>query len=258
MHGKTPIPFPAEITPKVYLQNCKRRFGNRNPTRITNPVWDWMIRTEYDPYPVRIQLGLEANSDHPGNPDFCFQRFGMTRTEMPDGRVIFIAGEHEDAYDPDFCIYNDVIVTRGYTSTRSDDAGYVEYDPGAVDNSAAIIEYYAYPRHTFRPTDFHTATLVGDQIYIVGSIGYVGERKPSRTPIYRLCTRSYRIERVQPLGQVPGWISKHRAKLANDGRTISISKGETLIESDQGQAFKQNQRTYLFDTATFRWRVQSG
>lgn len=31
-------------------------------------------------------------------------------TILEDGRALFIAGEHEDSYDPDFCIYNDLIV----------------------------------------------------------------------------------------------------------------------------------------------------
>jgi hypothetical protein len=31
-------------------------------------------------------------------------------TLLPDGRAIQIGGEHEDYYDPDFCIYNDVFV----------------------------------------------------------------------------------------------------------------------------------------------------
>jgi len=43
-------------------------------------------------------------------PAWCFERFGKSETTLPEGRVVHIAGEHEDHYDPDFYIYNDVIV----------------------------------------------------------------------------------------------------------------------------------------------------
>jgi len=28
------------------------------------------------------------------------------RNQLPDGRLVSVGGEHEDYYDPDFCIYN--------------------------------------------------------------------------------------------------------------------------------------------------------
>ena len=48
--------------------------------------------------------------DWPFGPVWCFNRFGGTVTKLPDGCFVHIGGEHEDFYDPDFCIYNDVIV----------------------------------------------------------------------------------------------------------------------------------------------------
>ena len=45
-------------------------------------------------------------------PVWCFSRFGTSLTELPDGRFVQIGGEHEDFYDPDFCIYNDVTVQK--------------------------------------------------------------------------------------------------------------------------------------------------
>ena len=38
---------------------------------------------------------------------------GAAQVEMADGPIITIAAEHEDCYDPDFCIYNDVVVEQG-------------------------------------------------------------------------------------------------------------------------------------------------
>jgi hypothetical protein len=43
-------------------------------------------------------------------PVFCFRRFGRTETKLPNGRIVYIGGEHEDIYDPDLNIYNDVVV----------------------------------------------------------------------------------------------------------------------------------------------------
>ncbi len=41
---------------------------------------------------------------------WCFERLGQSVTVLPEGRRVFIAGEHEDNYDPDFHIYNDVAI----------------------------------------------------------------------------------------------------------------------------------------------------
>ena len=76
-------------------------------------------------------------------------RFGQTLTRLPDGTVVEIGGEHEDSYDRDFCIYNDVFVHGS-------------------DGSIAIL---GYPEATFPPTDFHTATYIGNWIYIIGGHG---------------------------------------------------------------------------------------
>jgi hypothetical protein len=77
--------------------------------------------------------------------------------ELPPGRVIEIPGEHEGFYDTNFCIFNDVIVHRGDGS----------------------FDIYGCPLDIFPPTDFHTATLVGNSIYIIGSLGYRGARRYS-------------------------------------------------------------------------------
>ena len=75
-----------------------------------------------------------------------------------------VAGEHEDGYDPDFCIYNDVI----------------------VHHPDGRLEIIGYPESLFPPTDFHTATLVGDRIIVIGSLGYQGSRVYGTTPVFAL------------------------------------------------------------------------
>ena len=64
-----------------------------------------------------------AYRDSVPGPYWSWDRFGRTSTTLPDGRIVHIAGEHEDYYDNDFCIYNDVVVEHqmvdsNFISTR--------------------------------------------------------------------------------------------------------------------------------------------
>jgi hypothetical protein len=106
----------------------------------------------------------------------------------PDGRVVYIAGEHEDYYDPDFYIYNDVVVIDR-------------------DGSIAI---NGYSRDVFPPTDFHSGTLVGGAIFIIGSLGYQHQRVVGSTPVFRLDIDTMIIGPVATTGEAH-WIG-------NDGR----------------------------------------
>src|SRR5262249_3800363 len=153
-------------------------------------------------------------------PIWCAQRFGQSLTFLPDGRVVQIGGEHEDWYDPDFCIYNDVFVH-------------------GADGSVTI---HGYPEEAFPPTDFHTATLDGDHIYIIGSLGYQGTRRFGETPIYRLDVNTFRMEQLAATGEAPGWISRHRAILIS-AHEIQISGGKTgrLVEG-QGDYVENKDR----------------
>ncbi len=65
-------------------------------------------------------------------------------------RLVQIAGKHEDFYDPDFYIDNDVI----------------------VHDTKGKFKIYSYPEEVFSPTDSHSATFPDRFIYIIGSIGY--------------------------------------------------------------------------------------
>lgn len=64
-----------------------------------------LFDNEEDPFKDESLEDME-NPDWPFSPVRCFQRFGSTVTVLPDGRLVHIGGEHEDEYDPDFCIYN--------------------------------------------------------------------------------------------------------------------------------------------------------
>lgn len=135
----------------TYLAGRSPRFGTGNPSRMDLPFWHHMVRTGETAYAARQQF--DPGTDD-GGPVWCFHRFGPTRTRLPDGRVVCVGGEHEDYYDPDFCIYNDVVVAH----------------------PDGRIEIFGYPKDVFPPTDFHTATLCDDRVILLGGLGYAGER----------------------------------------------------------------------------------
>jgi hypothetical protein len=200
---------PPEITRELYLEWRTPRVGTSNPELMTNPVWSWLAReTELSGY--QANQAFDGPSSFGGRPAWCCARFGQSRTELGDGRVVRIAGEHEDYYDPDFYIYNDVIVD-------------------APDGSVAL---YGYPHEVFEPTDFHSATPVGDELFVIGSLGYAGKRRAGETPIVRLDTRTFAIRPVAAEGTPPGWIHKHDATLSADGSAIVVSGG--LLDAEHG------------------------
>ena len=92
-----------------------------NPTKIDRPYWKYMIARGRWAYSTRRKYDMIARKGAWLNhPIYCFDRFGRTETRLPDGRLVYIAGEHEDFYDPDFCIYNDVVVVHGYGDKKTE------------------------------------------------------------------------------------------------------------------------------------------
>ena len=232
-----------EISREQFEEQWRPRFGTANPERMTCPLWEWMILGKeapdpeevegealpgFHPYEVREHFDISNDCDSGYRPVWTFKRLGMSRTELPDGTVIRIGGEYDDFYDPDFHIYNDVIVFR-------------------PDGS---LEFYGYPRDVFPPTDFHSATLVGDRIIVIGRLGYQGEREFGHTPVYALHLSEMRFEPLETRGEMPGWISHHRATL--DGSAITVSGGD-LNEMREAEVIRKNFDTFTLDLTTGRW-----
>ena len=215
-----------------YQMHKSPRFGNRNPERMDVAFWRDMIRTGGNAYSARSHFGDEEAFTHPGAV-WCFDRFGSSLTQLEDGRFVQIGGEHEDYYDPDFFIYNDVVIHDG----KGD------------------FEIYGYPRDVFLPTDFHSATLCGDSIYVVGCLGYPEQRQQGFTPVYRLTLESWQIEAVKTSGEMPGWIHKHRARYDAARNTICIASGEIHIIGDKEEQnlIPTNDRFEL-DLTSLKWR----
>jgi ankyrin repeat protein len=230
-------PEPDEALVGVSLSDFQkgysRRFGIGNPEEMVEPFWEGMIRAgisaaraaDLHGRPIYRFRTKEA-------PIWCAERFGQSFTLLPDGRMVQIGGEHEDEYSQDFCIYNDVFV----------------HEPDGT------MHIFGYPESVFPPTDFHTATLVGEHIYVVGSTGYSGARQYGVTPVHCLDTKSFRIDRVQTQGEAPGWIACHRAvhTVANE---IRISGGNILTHDGNKETRTSNEGAFVLDTERLVWRT---
>lgn len=192
----------APITPELFLEWRSPRRGVGNPSTLTNPVWEWLVRTRMNAYQAPKLLGGPSALDT--GPGWCFDRFGQTTTLLADGREVLIAGEHEDSYDPDFYIYSDVVVK-------------------APDGEVTI---YGYSEDAFPPTDFHTATPLPGSIVLIGSLGYQKERlNKKETQVLQLRLDDFSIHRIDAHGASPGWIHSHTAVLSSDGHAITVSGG---------------------------------
>ncbi len=209
-----------------------RRFGDANPEKITLPFWEGMIRAGITGYQASIHFEGEMEWDC--EPVWCAQRFGQSISFLLDGRVVQVAGEHEDHYDPDFCIYNDV---------------FVHHPDGTID-------LYGYPEAVFPPTDFHTATLVGAFIYLIGSLGYAGTRQYGHTPVYRLEIHSLRIEEIVTGGAMPGWVYGHAAVILSPDE-IRISGGKIVTWDGSEEVHTVNARMFVLNTKQNVWTAES-
>ncbi len=230
------------IDRQTFERNRPFRFGRANPEWIHNAAWEYMIRTRQSSLAARGEHGVDDS--FADQRDFCFARFGSSVTPMADGRLIVVGGEHEDFYDPDFIIFNDVIVLRPAAGEKD------------VTSDGGSIEIYGYPRLAFPPTDFHSATLVGDKIYLIGNGGYSEDRRYGTTPVFALDTGSYRIERVDVAGSAPGWISRHFASLSPDGRAI-IVRGGKIDHGPGDESYQNHEACYRLDLDRFCWELVS-
>lgn len=243
------------ISRELFDEQRRPRFGTANPERMRLAFWEWMIRGDdappadeegllgqfglmmragvlksgYGPYRARDLFQVPLNRDD--GPIWTFDRMGATRTELPDGRVVCVGGEHEDSYDPDFCIYNDVVVF----------------------DHADGVEVYGYPRAVFPPTDFHTASLIGDRVLIVGCLGYPEDRRPGHTPVLALDLSDYSISEVRTTGEGPGWVFRHEAAVGPGG-TVTVRGGEVLVEQGGERRYRRNVEEFELDIRSGVWK----
>ena len=226
----TPVEEELTASADEFRSGRMRRFGTENPQEINEPFWHCMIRSGVAAYQAKKLYGATGEDDR--SAVWCAQRFGQSISFLPKGDIVQVAGEHEDSYDEDFCIFNDVFLHK----------------------ADGEIQIFAYPASVFPPTDFHTATLVGEYLYLIGSLGYAGHRQYGTTPVYRLNTRSFAIEPVETRGVSPGWIYKHRAVLLTHDE-IRVTGGTVVTNHEDDEVHAANLQTFVFDTSLSFWRV---
>ncbi|SMC20393.1 Ankyrin repeat-containing protein [Andreprevotia lacus DSM 23236] len=204
----------------------QRRFGSANPEIMEEPGWQAMLACGWPAETARKFVRREEMREV-----WTWRRFGCSITLLPNGRVIEIAGEHEDYYHHDFCIFNDVVVHH-------------------PDGRHVI---YGYPRDLFPPRDQHSATLVGDHIYIIGGQGYAGDDSFRHTPVYRLHVDSLQVEALDCSGEPPGRLIRHRARW-HDG-AIELMGGELLLADEHGEMDYRadHGRRYRLDLERLHW-----
>lgn len=199
---------------------------------MDNVFWKDMIRTGVNAYSAREHFGEQDAFDGAG-PIWCYDRFGSSLTQLTDGRFVQIGGEHEDFYDPDFHIYNDVVIHDG----KGD------------------FQILGYPEDLFPSTDFHSATLVGENIYIIGCLGYPEQRRVGFTPVFQLTVDTWKITAVETGGEMPGWIHRHTAVYDQPKNVIRVTGGEEHFLNNEGQPdLRPNAATYVLDLSSFQWR----
>lgn len=218
---------PRDISPELFEDWRRPIRGSENPTTMTNPVWTWAINSKLNAYQINEMFNGPDPADE--GPGWCFDRFGMSTTHLADGRVVHVGGEHEDYYDPDFYIYNDVVVQQ----------------------PSGEIEIYGYPTDDFPPTDFHSATLLSDQIFLIGNLGYPDDRLPGETQVLRVCTKTWNVARVETSGIGPGWIHDHKTRYSSQDGTLRISGGK--VETAGDLPLIENIDEWQLDVSTLEW-----
>ncbi len=218
-----------DISEEEYFKGKNRVFGKSNPQLAKNPFWQAMVKCGGSAYHAASKFN--KNRVYKDGPVWSFDRFGKSITPLPDGRFIEIAGEHEDHYDPDFCIYNDVFVHDGKGNC----------------------DIYIYPREVFPPTDFHTATLVDEYIYVIGNLGYGEDRRPRYTQVFRLNINTLKMERIETNGEMPGWINRHKSFY--DGKSIiTIKGGKLIVDKDGEEDYVDNEHEYSLCLKSMEWK----
>lgn len=221
---------PKELARDLFLAWRAPRIGQHNPHRMSNAVWAWLAKNpELNAYMANAHFkGPESLSVGPG---FCNHRFGQSRTELEDGRVLLIGGEHEDFYDADFFIYNDVIVLH----------------------PSGEIDVFGYPHDAFAPTDHHSATLLDERVLIIGGLSYPERRALDATRVYSLDLRTMAIAPLQTHGEAPSWIFQHAAELSDDHARVLVRGGSVLATIDGATRIVENNDEWTLELAPLRW-----
>ncbi len=256
-------------------KNKHFQFGTTNPTLMEKPFWKYMVCNPHlKSYDVYKNLPGRYHLD---SPVWCYARFGATQTYLPDGRLIQIGGEHEDSYDPDFQIYNDVVVINNPILVECIYNMPVPSNFPQVGGRDVIlgtsnvndVTIYAYPFDVFPPTDNHTATYVRTKnneecIYIIGGYHMVDNPEkysftrhnggPSNSDgtirVYRLCLSDFSIERVKTSGMSPTGCTRNGLHYV---KSLNVEDRQIIELSIHSASLRGAPQIYRLDVETGVW-----
>lgn len=199
----------SEFDNSQFLQNIQslNPLTSNNPTNMAETYWQSIIQNERTASDTLSSIHTT--------------RTGQSRTLLADGREIFIGGELENNKKSYY--YNDVIVKY-------------------PDNS---IKVFTYLTNIFPPLSFHTATLVANEIWIIG----FAETIQQDTPVYRLNIHNFNIQRVEIRNNI-GIISKHTTMLKNNQLIVTAGN----FWSDTAMIWWENIDTWALNLKTFIWK----
>ena len=88
------------ISQEQYFNGKYRQFGKANPEVMEVEFWRVMVQRGVGAWGARKRFGDTGDNvlRHQDEPVWCVDRFGRTITQLPDGRIIEIGGEHEASH----------------------------------------------------------------------------------------------------------------------------------------------------------------
>ena len=111
------------------------------------------------------------------------------------------------------------------------------------------ISIFGYPTSVFPPTDFHSATLVENDVFLIGNLGYPDDRVVE-TQVLRLNVETLQISSTPTTGEHPGWLHDHTAVYNATNNTIQVTGGKRC--SDR---ITENFHDYELCLNTFAWKI---
>ncbi|KAL8822903.1 MAG: hypothetical protein Q9191_006374 [Dirinaria sp. TL-2023a] len=258
--------------------------GTANPSVMEKPYWKYVISRMEGASEVRETLSHDPFfqnivSEHRG-PQWCFDRYGMTFTRIPDGRLICIGGAHGGVDNPDHCVYNDVTVISApppnhLVKTKEELCDPSDWSPPNDEEETVFVEskrtslltprcmaIYGYPTSVLPPVSFHTASYLVDPatgkecIFIIGGVGYTGSASHNQTDVYRLDLSDFSIHRLQTLGEPPkgGMFSHEASVLGGEGGPLI----QMVTKEDETCALQVADLTWLGTSSSWAEDPSSG